>query len=294
MLPSLTTRSYAKINWSLEVLFRREDGYHEIRTLYQTVSLYDRLSIEATDGPIEITCTDPRVPCDERNLAHKAARALKEVAGVNAGARINIEKRIPVEGGLGGGSSNAAATLLALQRLWGLDQGRYDLLAVAASLGSDVPFFLVGGTALGIGRGEEVYPLDEVPCETLLLANPGSRVSTSMAYAGLSLLTAPRPPRMMSFALNAARGILERSFVGSNDLEQVVLTSHPEIARTKQDLLRLGARSALMSGSGSTVYAVFDDFGGRDRALEELRGSGVWCEAASTVGRQEYWKDFGF
>lgn len=288
MSPTLTVRSYAKINWSLDVLHRREDGYHEIRTLFQTVSLHDLLVIKPTDGAIEVDCSDPGVPRDERNLAFKAALALKEAAGVAVGARIEIDKRIPVGGGLGGGSSNAAATLVALHRLWGVEPDSAELVAIAARLGSDVPFFLVGGTALGVGRGDEVYPVEEVVCDTLLLANPGSRVSTTDAYAGLSRLTRPRSPRMMTFALNAAKGILEHPPVGFNDLEEVVMRSHQEIARTKRDLLTLGARCALMSGSGSTVYAVFENEEERDRAVGPLRAGGLWCQPVRTVRRSEY------
>lgn len=272
------------------MLHRRKDGYHEIRTLFQTISLHDLLVIMPTDGPIEIDCRDPNVPRDERNLAFKAALALKKAAGVAVGARIEIDKRIPVEGGLGGGSSNAAATLVALQRLWGVELDAAELVAIAARLGSDVPFFLVGGTALGVGRGEEVYPLEEVHCDSLLLANPGTSVSTSQAYEGLSRLTTSRSLRMMTFALKAAKGILERPPVGLNDLEEVVMSSHEEIARIKRDLLSLGARSASMSGSGSTVYAVFENAEERDRAVGHLRAASQWCEPVRTVPRSEYWQ----
>src|SRR6266852_1766105 len=152
MPSSIQIQSYAKINWTLDVLFKRDDGYHELRTIYQTVSLHDTLTITETDGPIEIDCDDPRVPCDETNLVFKAAALLREAAGTSKGARIEIEKRIPVAAGLGGGSSNAAATLLALIKLWQLEIDERELTHIAATLGSDVPFFLIGGTALGVGR----------------------------------------------------------------------------------------------------------------------------------------------
>src|SRR5262245_53143742 len=150
----LRLSSYAKINWTLDVLYKREDGYHELRTIYQTISLHDILTVSPTNGPIEVHCEDPRVPCDETNLAFKSAQALREASGTSKGARIEIEKRIPVAAGLGGGSSNAAATLLALIKLWQLEIHDLALFRIAASLGSDVPFFLLGGTALGVGRGE--------------------------------------------------------------------------------------------------------------------------------------------
>src|SRR5687767_6463238 len=155
-------RSYAKINWTLDVMYRREDGYHELRTIYQTVSLHDTLTLAGIEGGIDIACEDARVPCDESNLVYKAAVRLREAAGVRAGARVEIKKRIPVAAGMGGGSSNAAAALLGLERLWGVRLPERERFELAAGLGSDVPFFLLGGTALGVGRGEEVYPLEDV------------------------------------------------------------------------------------------------------------------------------------
>src|ERR1051325_4043365 len=154
-MSSLLIKSYAKINWTLDVLFKREDGFHELRTVYQTVSLCDRLRLSRTSAAIEIACDDSRVPTDEANLAHKAATLLRAATGVTEGARVEIEKRIPVAAGLGGGSSNAAATLLGLVRLWRTEIAERELTEIAMALGSDVPFFLTGGTALGVGRGEE-------------------------------------------------------------------------------------------------------------------------------------------
>src|ERR1044072_7359911 len=185
----MRVKSYAKINWTLDVLFKREDGFHELRTIYQTVSLHDTLTLTKTDGAIEISCDDGRVPVDETNLVYRAARELREVTGIKLGAGIAIEKRIPVAAGMGGGSSNAAATLLGLQKLWQVELDEGTLTEMAAKLGSDVPLFLLGGTLLGLGRGEEVYPLPEVECNYLLLVNPGIAVSTAQAYQKLSRLT---------------------------------------------------------------------------------------------------------
>ncbi len=288
MAPSIRVKSYAKINWTLDVLFRREDGFHELRTIYQTVSLYDQLRISETGARIEIVCDDPRVPTDETNLAYKAAEMLREITGKKTGVRIEIDKRIPVSGGLGGGSSNAAITLLGLARLWQIEPGDRELIQIAASLGSDVPFFLTGGTALGIGRGEEVYPLEEVCWEYLLLANPGSEVSTGAAYGKLSRLTRAEAPRIIPFTLLAAKGICGLPLVASNDLEMVILDANPEIAEVKRRLLRLGAKHALMSGSGATVYGVFDNLEASERALSEMRASGVWAERVRTVDRRQY------
>ena len=281
-------QSYAKINWTLDVLFKREDGYHELRTIYQTVSLHDELSFSETSGVIKIHCDDSRVPCDSTNLAYKAALALREVTGTSKGARIEIEKKIPVAAGLGGGSSNAAATLLVLIKLWQIEIDESELIRIAARLGSDVPFFLIGGTALGVGRGEEVYPFEQIHCEHLLLVNPGFAVSTRDAYEKLSRLTTSEAASIIPFTLLAAKGISELPLVARNDLEEPVLAAHPEIAEVKLRLLSLGARHALMSGSGATVFGVFDNSEMAGRAELELRAFGYWAERVRTVDRQEY------
>jgi 4-diphosphocytidyl-2-C-methyl-D-erythritol kinase len=287
-LPVTQIPSYAKINWILDVLFKREDGYHELRTIYQTVSLHDQLRITETDGPIEILCDDPRVPCDETNLAFKAALSLREATGTSKGARIEIDKRIPVAAGLGGGSSNAAATLLALVNLWHVEMDEPGLTRIAAGLGSDVPFFLLGGTALGVGRGEEVSPIEQIECEHLLLVNPGFAVSTRDAYEKLSRLTRSEAAFNIPLTLLAAKGIRELPLVARNDLEEAVLAAHPEIAEVKRRLLSLGARHALMSGSGATVFGVFDNSQITEQAESDMRALGFWAQRARTVDRQEY------
>jgi 4-diphosphocytidyl-2-C-methyl-D-erythritol kinase len=285
---SIQLRSYAKINWTLDVLFRREDGFHELRTIYQTVSLYDTLHLTITSGDIEIECTDLRVPCDETNLAHRAAVRLREAAGTGAGVRIRIEKRIPVGGGLGGGSSNAAAVLLGLARLWRIDVDQTLLVEIAMALGSDVPFFLVGGTALGIGRGEEVYSIEQVDCDCLVLVNPGFAVSTAAVYSKLSRLTRQEAVRIIPLTLLAAKGIRELPLAAGNDLEEVVEAAYPEIAEVKHRLLSLGARGASMSGSGATVFGVFDNLKMAEKARDQVRAAGWWAEAVRTINRREY------
>ena len=288
MPSSIQIKSYAKINWTLQVLFKREDGYHELRTIYQTVSLHDTLTVTETDGPIEILCDDPRVPRDETNLAFKAAAALREAAGASMGARIEIVKRIPVAAGLGGGSSNAAATLLALVKLWQVEIDERTLFRIAASLGSDVPFFLMGGTALGVGRGEEVSPIEQVDCQHLLLVNPGFAVSTRNAYEKLSRLTRPEAANNIPFTLLTAKGITELPLVARNDLEEAVVAAHPEIAEVKRRLLSLGARHALMSGSGAAVFGVFDNSQAIEQAESEARAAGYWAQGVRTVDAREY------
>jgi 4-diphosphocytidyl-2-C-methyl-D-erythritol kinase len=285
---TISVKAYAKINWTLDVLFRREDGYHELRTIYQTVSLHDTVRLTETAGAIEIVCDDERVPLGESNLAYKAATRLRAAAGVRAGARIEITKRIPVAAGLGGGSSNAAATLLGLERLWQVNLDERQLFDIAAGLGSDVPLFLLGGTILGVGRGEEVYPLEQVACDELLLANAGRAVATATAYAGLSRLTRQEAPRIIPFTLFAAKAIRELPLVAANDLEETVIAAHPEIAEVKRRLKSCGARHVLMSGSGGTVWAVFDNSETKARAQAEMREAGYWAAPARAISREEY------
>ena len=288
MPSSIQIKAYAKLNWTLDVLYRREDGFHELRTIYQTVSLHDTVAITETNGTIEILCDDSRVPCDETNLAFKAAALLREAAGVSKGARIQIDKRIPMAAGLGGGSSDAAATLLGLIKLWQIEIDDRTLFGIAASLGSDVPFFLIGGTALGVGRGEEVYRIEQADCQHLLLVNPGFAVSTRDAYEKLSRLTRSGSASIIPFTLLAAKGISGLPLAARNDLEEAVLAAHPEIAEVKRRLLSLGARHAQMSGSGATVFGVFDNSQAIEQAESEERAAGYWAQRVRTVDAREY------
>jgi len=159
---SLTLPSYAKINWTLEILGKRPDGYHELRTFLQTIDIADDLVFTPIDRGIEVICDHPDVPCGETNLAYRAAKSLSDFAKIDRGARIAINKRIPTAAGLGGGSSNAAVTLLALRKLWNIDLTPRDLMRLGSELGADVPFFFIGVTCLGIGRGDEVYPIKDL------------------------------------------------------------------------------------------------------------------------------------
>ena len=176
----ITLPAFAKINLGLRVLGRRADGYHEIRTVFQTVTLHDTLTFEpAPGGLLELACTDPTIPTDESNLILRAASLLRERYGVSRGARTRLEKSIPAGGGLGGGSSDAAAALLALNRLWNLGAGARELSELGARVGADVPFFLTGGTALGTGTGADVEPLEDAPKMPLVIVTPGVRVATA-------------------------------------------------------------------------------------------------------------------
>jgi 4-diphosphocytidyl-2-C-methyl-D-erythritol kinase len=288
----LTLPSFAKINWTLDILGKRPDGYHELRTLLQTVSVADELTFDLAGRGIEIHCDHPEVPCDETNLVSRAAKLLAEFAGVDKGVRIEIEKRLPVAAGVGGGSSNAAVTLIALQRLWGIPLAPRDLFRLGAKLGADVPFFFLGGTCLGAGRGDEIYPLADINEEFLLLVNPGIALSTREVYAHLPHeLTNPGPIIKMPLSLEAAYAATVRPSAPipiGNDLEDPVFARVPLLTEIKQRLKQAGARGVLMSGSGSTIFAIFDSAAARSGAESDLSEAGWWCAPARTLGRGEY------
>lgn len=287
----LTLPSFAKINWTLEILGKRADGYHELRTLLQTVSVADELIFEQRAEGIEVACDHPAVPCDETNLVHRAARLLGEFTAVRKGVHITINKRLPTAAGLGGGSSNAAVTLLALQKLWQIKLAPRDLFTLGAKLGADVPFFFIGGTCLGVGRGDEVYPLADINAEHLLLINAGVLVPTKEVYANLPPeLTNPNAASKMPTSFEAAYAAVttpDELPRLHNDLETTVLARHPLLGEIKQRLNEAGARGVLMSGSGSTIFALFDSETARSTAERELSQTGWWCARARTLSRAE-------
>ncbi len=294
---TITLPSFAKINWTLEVLGNRPDGYHELRTLLQTLSVGDELTFELLERGIELHSTHPELPLDETNLIQRAARALAEFTGCPKGVRVTINKQLPMAAGLGGGSSNAAVTLLALLKLWDLQIEPRDLFRLGAQLGADVPFFFIGGTCIGVGRGDEVYPTEEIEAEHLLLVNAGIAMPTREVYGNLPLeLTKPGAVTNIPASLWAAYDAMSNrqapsgtfSLVLRNDLEAPVLARHPLLAEIKQRLLANGARGALMSGSGSTVFALFDSEAARSAAQQDLRAEGWWCAPARTLNRSEY------
>lgn len=275
----LRLRSFAKINLDLRVLNKRTDGYHELRTIFQTISLADTIEIEYRPGRsgIEIK-SNLNIP---GNLIVLAADSVMKATGRTGRIGFVLHKRIPLGGGLGGGSSNAAAVLLALPFLLGKPLPIEKLMELAAGLGSDVPFFLLGGTALGLGRGTELYPLPDVHARPALLIAPGIHVSTKEAYArlGRKLTTGSPAPAMDSFqpdgfqlvAWHIANASPGEDWGSVNDFESVVFGLHPQLKSIKGKLLRLGARPALMSGSGSSFFGIFPSRQLRDRAAESFR-----------------------
>ena len=278
----LVLTAAAKVNLALEVLDRRPDGYHEIATVMQTVDLTDRLTLEDSDG-LELECDAPGVPTDARNLALKAAIALREASSATRGVRITLDKRIPVAAGLGGGSSDAAAVLLGLNRLWRLRWPTTRLAEVAVTLGMDVPFFLRGGVALGTGRGERLKGVVGAPL-ALVLANPGVAVSTAEAYGRVTRAMYTDGTRCRGvIAALATRRPARIAATLYNGLEAAVMPTRPEIARMRAALMAAGALGALMSGSGPTVFAVARSFE-HARQIRRRLTRGSWrCWAVRTM-----------
>ncbi len=287
---SFTLHSFAKINLDLRVIGKRSDGYHELFTVFQTVSLCDDISFELSKSS-ELTCSDHKIPTDERNLIVRAANILRERFAVSGGAAIHLEKRIPAPGGLGGGSSNGAVALIGLTRLWGIDISFEEMLEIAVKLGSDVPFFLYGGTAMGFGRGTEIEPIRDISEEYLLIVTPDVQVSTANAFKELNaanLTSEDSESILINCRFNAKSLDLRRTAL-KNDFEPTVFPAQPQIALVKETLLDLGAVNALMSGSGGSVFAVFDKEETRQTALKALDNEVNWRKfAVATISRDEY------
>jgi 4-diphosphocytidyl-2-C-methyl-D-erythritol kinase len=257
----MRVNAYAKINWALRITGKRADGFHDLETLFQTISLHDTLTFEPSDR-LELTCDDPAIPADERNLVVRAA--------ANAKVAITLHKEIPAGGGLGGGSSDAAATLVALGKA---------SPEIALSLGSDVPFFLTGGTAYATGRGEILTPLPRLAGIPLLLLIPQERVSTARAFA---MLQAFSPP----LGLERYRAMIDDDLLShatelTNDFEEPIFAMMPSLRTLKTQLYGTGAAWAAMSGSGSTIVGAFRNAEDRDAARARFKN--VRAVAAETL-----------
>ena len=335
-------RSFAKINVGLEIGARRADGFHALRTVYQTIALHDRLRVEVTRGTgIEIRSQDRRVPCDESNTCWRMATRAMKALEARGRVVIQVEKALPVQGGLGGASSNAVATLLAIERALGKQLPPEQRLRLAAEVGSDLPLFLVGGTVLGVGRGEEVYPLEDLPALDCVIVTPGVGVSTPQAFAdwdakkqslpracrggaggreqgvegpaqGAGKLTGTRGSVTLNAFSRAVFAWLSGSTTGvpakgsgdraeallldlvhagiENDFESVVFPQHPELRAVKRALERAGAAYASLSGSGSTVYGLFQSRASAQKAATRLSAEGMPAVATRTLTRREYWR----
>jgi 4-diphosphocytidyl-2-C-methyl-D-erythritol kinase len=293
----VTIPAFAKVNWNLRILGKRADGYHEIDTTFQAISLHDTITVEHADGDaIRLWCDDRSIPSDETNLVWRAAAALRERHSIDRGWKIRLEKRVPNEAGLGGGSADAAATLIALVHLWKIETSANDLMQIGESVGSDIPFFFFGGTARATGRGEMIGPLPDAPEQHLLIIKPNTSVSTLNAYKALNspaltssdakpILFRSQPSKLSdSFDLNALH----------NDFETTVFQLEPETERVKNALMKSGAKAAMLSGSGSAVFGIFENQDAQERAIQAIELETGWrAFPCKTVGRSYYRRAMG-
>ena len=300
---SFSLPSFAKINLGLRVIGKRVDGFHEIFTVFQTVSMHDTLTFTVS-GDLELTCDDASIPTDGNNLIMRAAEKLRGYAlqkptrskGESLNAAIHLEKRIPSPGGLGGGSSNAAATLIGLTRLWDLDVAKDELIEIGSGLGSDVPFFFSGGTAIGTGRGADIENISDFESENLLIVTPNVAVSTADAFNALNLpsLTTDEANRILGVCRSEAGSVDSYLETASNDFENTVFAAHPEIGKVKERLLELGASTASLSGSGASVFGIFDTKETRQAAQKALDNEVNWRKfAVATISRDQYREALG-
>jgi 4-diphosphocytidyl-2-C-methyl-D-erythritol kinase len=282
----MRVQAFAKINRSLRVLATRDDGYHELRTIFQSIALHDTLTIRAVRGPFRLTCDDPACPTDDTNLIARAAARLWRAAGrggAPSGVAIDLRKRIPMQAGLGGGSSDAAAALRALARRWRVGDAK--VREAAAALGADVPYFLEGGAVLGLERGDLLFPLIDPPPAWVVLVLPDFGVSTREAFGwfdadgarGFQPSVARSPTRLAPH---------EHEMV--NDLEAPVVARHQEVGRIIFALRRQGATQAAMSGSGSAVFGLFSARPAAVRAAARLASPSRRVLVTRTLNRKRY------
>ena len=294
MTPSISFKTPAKVNLGLHILGKREDGFHELETLFQMVNWCDEIKIECLSRGLELVCNQPDIPTDKDNLVIRAAHILQTRYPERCkGARIHLNKNIPHGAGLGGGSGNAAGVLLGLNFLWGLKLKREDLISVASELGSDVPFFLFSPCAIGRGRGEILEPVKNSIRFYVLMVYPGFAVPTASVYGNLKLKLTKRENNisiLKNFLLQSEFAQLGATW--SNDLELFVFKEYPGLSGIKKEMLALGAKGALLSGSGSTVFGIFDNPETANSAHARLdRGKFMLFLAESVVSLSELYPE---
>jgi len=247
--------SPAKVNLFLRVLRKREDGYHDILSLMQRIDLCDEMSFSLRDEGIVVKCPGTSLPEDRDNIVYRAAEAILALAGGKTGVEITIHKKIPVAAGLGGGSSNAATTLVTLNEMVGTNRSTEELMSMGARLGADVPFFVFGRTALASGIGEHLEAVDGIPRMWFVLVNPGFEISTREVYESLRLGLTGDPIQYTMPPFTTVSHVAQELY---NDLERVSLDRYPVLSEIKEQLMKHGASGSLMSGSGSTVFGIFE------------------------------------
>lgn len=270
----LELKALAKINLGLDVLGKRENGYHDVRMIMQSIYLYDTIRIEKAkeDEGISLCSNLSYLPSDGSNIAYKAAQLLKDEFAIKEGVRITLEKHIPVAAGLAGGSSNAAAVLFGMNRMFRLGLSQQDLMDRGVKLGADVPYCIMRGTVLAEGIGEELTRLPAMPKCTVLIAKPSVSVSTKMIYEALDAKEIPVHPDIDGIIKGLERGSLKMIAQSmGNVLEDVTIPMHPEIERIKQEMLAAGAIGAMMSGSGPTVFGLFENRAAARNAQKNIR-----------------------
>lgn len=273
----LTIQAPAKINYLLDVIRRRSDGYHDLRMIMQRVNLCDDITITLNEtSDLTVTCGKNGVPDGPGNIAWKAARSMLDLAGSKQGATISITKNIPVAAGLGGGSSDAASVLMGMNELLGLKLSDQRLMEIGVKLGADVPFFIFKQTALAEGIGEQLKPMPPMPEAWVLLVNPGVHVSTAWVYNNLQLTNQRELARLPEFFST----VEDVCAILSNDLEDVTIPAFPVIAEIRNSMLRMGALGAMMSGSGPTVFGLFRDKDTAEKAREALTEDTGWFAVA--------------
>jgi 4-diphosphocytidyl-2-C-methyl-D-erythritol kinase len=297
MKNSVRLPAFAKINLCLHVLGRRPDNYHELRTIFQTISLRDTLHVSIARGKkanqIVLTSNDPNLPTGPENLVVRAIQSIGPEIGFEGSVSVRLEKRIPVARGLGGGSSDAAAALIAMLRLTGMERDfpLTRLMEIASGLGADVPFFLFGGRALAVNRGDEIYPLADLPRRAIVVVSPkGIGVSTKDAYDWLSpeLTRLENPRRIWRFCALC----WSRQGEVSNDFEGPVFTRHPRLGEIRDALLKVGAAEAALAGSGSAVFGVFRNPAQARRAARKFPEDSVFV--VETLSREKYGRAMGW
>lgn len=300
-MPSVRIPAFAKVNLCLDILGRRADGYHELRTIFQAISLHDTLKLSLTRGPgIQLECDDPSLPLGRTNLVWRALDVLRRALRLRSGVHAALLKRIPAGRGLGGGSSDAAAALIGLLRLTGRKLPAPRLLEIASSLGADVPFFLGGGRALGVGRGDEIYPLPDLPRRAVVVVSPAALVvptrdafawvSSTLSRAHARGLTDRRPAsKMLRFC---ALCWSPQWSALSNGFEKAVFSRYPRLRTIKRKLLQGGAAEAALAGSGSAVFGVFPDPAQARRTARSFPDDCAF--AVRTLSRKEYLRALGW
>ncbi|HHV58833.1 MAG TPA: 4-(cytidine 5'-diphospho)-2-C-methyl-D-erythritol kinase [Clostridiaceae bacterium] len=271
----ITAKAHAKINLSLDVLGKREDGYHELRMIMQEVELHDIITVEIISKGIEICCNNPKIPTDEANTAYRAAKLLLDEYKIQKGVKISIEKRIPAAAGLGGGSSDAAAVLKSMNQLFNLGLGEVSLQDLSVKVGADVPFFVDGYTQLAEGIGEKLAKVASMKPLDILLVNPGIEVSTAWVYRNLNLNAVTERPDTELLINAVMQNDIERLARNmKNVLETVTEKKYGIISEIKRQLKENGALGSLMSGSGPTVFGIFRDASLMENARSKFKSYG--------------------